>query len=336
MIAALLNERNELTVQYTRQRILAEADNYRFLSSETDNVIACIEIKNMPWYQMEVSHLSVAEAHEGRGHAKSLLCEAEHVARAQNARILQCTIREDNTRSRKLFEGFGFQCVGRFFNERSGNNVGVFQKILVPARSKREPVTIGKVVRGLLSPTRALFEFLKGRMSDRGTWFVLTWNWSFVLLAFATCIYLYFVPVSMARPSAVMCLYLWLVPFSRCNEVFFAFLDDALDRLRGKAPQTNLTPVDRLKLAMRSYLEIVADFAILYFLLIFDWFSPNLETIVDSLYFSGVTVATVGYGDIKPSHDFSKVFVLYEILVGLVLVVVTFATYLDQVSRRKA
>jgi len=133
-IAALLNARNELTVQYTRKRVLAEAVNYRCVLSDAGEVIACVEIKKIQWYQCEVLHLTVSGAHERKGHGKALLCEAERVARSQNARVLQCTIRDDNIGSRKLFEGFGFQRVSAFLNEHSGNNVGVYQKVLAPAR----------------------------------------------------------------------------------------------------------------------------------------------------------------------------------------------------------
>jgi ribosomal protein S18 acetylase RimI-like enzyme len=134
MIATLLNERNALTVKYCTQRVLAEADNYRCVLSGTGDVIACVEIKTVQWYQCEVLHLTVAKDHERKGHAKALLCEAERVARSRNARILQCTIRDDNVGSRALFEGAGFQRVTAFFNEKSGNNIGVFEKVLVPAR----------------------------------------------------------------------------------------------------------------------------------------------------------------------------------------------------------
>jgi len=133
-IAVLLNARNELTVPYARQRVLDDADNYRCILSDAGEVIACVEIKKVQWYQCEVLHLTVSKAHERTGHGKALLCEAERVARAKNARVLQCTIRDDNIGSRRLFEGFGFQRVSAFFNEHSGNNVGVYQKVLVPAR----------------------------------------------------------------------------------------------------------------------------------------------------------------------------------------------------------
>jgi len=133
-IAALLNERNQLTVQYTRARVHSEAGKYLYRLSEAGDLIACVEVKKVQWYQAEVLHLTVAAAHERKGHAKALLCEAERSARANGARVLQCTIRTDNQASRKLFEGFGFAHVSTFLNQGNGNNVGVFQKVLATAR----------------------------------------------------------------------------------------------------------------------------------------------------------------------------------------------------------
>lgn len=133
-IAALLNERNELTVKYTCRRVLDHAANYLCRHSEANEVFACVEVKSVQWYQTEILHLTVAASQEGKGHAKALLCEAERLARSNGARLLQCTIRQDNIASRKLFEGFGFLHVGTFLNHRSGNNVAVLQKVLSNAR----------------------------------------------------------------------------------------------------------------------------------------------------------------------------------------------------------
>ena len=133
-IAALLNTRNQLTLKYTRQRVQDHSKNYICRFSETNEVVGCVEIKAVQWYQTEVCHLTVAETETKKGHAKALLCEAERIARASGARILQCTIREDNIASRSLFEGFGFSRTSTFNNPSSGNNVGVFQKVLSSAR----------------------------------------------------------------------------------------------------------------------------------------------------------------------------------------------------------
>ena len=133
-IALLLNERNELTVKYTGKRVLEHANNYLCHFSESGAVIACVEVKKVQWYQTEILHLTVAASHLRQGHAKALLCEAERIARANGARLLQCTIRVGNIESQGLFEGFGFVHIGTFLNQGSGNNVGVFQKILSNAR----------------------------------------------------------------------------------------------------------------------------------------------------------------------------------------------------------
>jgi ribosomal protein S18 acetylase RimI-like enzyme len=133
-IAALLNERNQLTVRYTRQRVLENAENYVCRYSEAGEVVACVEVRRVQWYQAEVLHLTVAKSQERKGHAKALLCEAERVGRANGARVLQCTIRQDNTASLQLFEGFGFSHVVTFHNQGSGNNVAVLQKVLANAR----------------------------------------------------------------------------------------------------------------------------------------------------------------------------------------------------------
>jgi ribosomal protein S18 acetylase RimI-like enzyme len=133
-LAALLRACNELTLVYTRERVLQDEQGYLCRCSESGEVIACVEIKRVQWYQWEVRHLTVARAHERQGHARSLLSEAERVAREHGARILQCTIRGGNDRSRGLFEAAGFRLANVFLNETSGNNVGIFQKVLVPAK----------------------------------------------------------------------------------------------------------------------------------------------------------------------------------------------------------
>jgi ribosomal protein S18 acetylase RimI-like enzyme len=133
-IAVLLNDRNQLIVPYTGAHVLKDGRNYLCECSDAGAVVACVELKYVQWYQCEVLHLTVAKGHEGLGHARKLLAEAERVARERGARIIQCTIRDGNDRSRKLFEAAGFRLVGTFFNELSGNNVIILQKVLIPAR----------------------------------------------------------------------------------------------------------------------------------------------------------------------------------------------------------
>jgi voltage-gated potassium channel len=54
---------------------------------------------------------------------------------------------------------------------------------------------------------------------------------------------------------------------------------------------------------------------------------------VDAIYFSGVTLATLGYGDISPVHPFSKLLSVYEVLAGLLIVVISLALYVTAIGR---
>ncbi|MDP2806135.1 MAG: GNAT family N-acetyltransferase [Gallionellaceae bacterium] len=130
-IATLLNERNQLTQKLTRKSVLDHADSYICRFSDANEVVACVQVKSVQWYQTEILHLTVAEFQTRKGYAKWLLCEAERVARTKGARLLQCTIRESNIGSRTLFESFGFLYINTFNNPSSGNNVMIFQKVLL-------------------------------------------------------------------------------------------------------------------------------------------------------------------------------------------------------------
>ena len=133
-IAALLNARNVLTVSYDKHKVLKEDKDYLLRSSPEGKVIACVQLKKVQWYQCEVLHLTVDVEHERQGHAKTLLKDCEVLAHARHARILQCTIRSDNTASKCLFQSFGFVKVSAFLNEVSGNNVEVWQKVLATTK----------------------------------------------------------------------------------------------------------------------------------------------------------------------------------------------------------
>jgi len=39
--------------------------------------------------------------------------------------------------------------------------------------------------------------------------------------------------------------------------------------------------------------------------------------VIDSLYFSVITLTTIGYGDLHPTTDLSKIFTIFYILIGI-------------------
>ena len=53
---------------------------------------------------------------------------------------------------------------------------------------------------------------------------------------------------------------------------------------------------------------------------------------IDSLYFSVVAITTVGFGDLTPSTDASKLFTVFYILAGVSII----ATYLNVRTKRRA
>lgn len=124
--------------------------------------------------------------------------------------------------------------------------------------------------------------------------------------------------------------YIWVLPLSRCNEIFFAFISDALDKfnLCNKSKST-LTYHQRLKLAFLSYLELVINFATIYWVLPASFWKnePPFKNVIDALYFSGVTITTVGYGDYSPINWFPKILTVYEVFCGVILLVVCFTVY---------
>ena len=127
--------------------------------------------------------------------------------------------------------------------------------------------------------------------------------------------------------------------FSRCNEIFFAFIKDAFDKLNPAYRKTNgLHYYQRVQLALRSYTELIIHYGILFYL--FDTFykvyhlstpifNQSIETLFHALYFSLITVVAIGYGEFYPIHDIGRFLVMYEVITGTLLIVVSFTVYVN-------
>lgn len=126
-IAVLLNERNKLVKEYSRDDVLAKEQNYVYLE-EKSTIIACAESKKVQWYQWEICHVSVDKTYEGKGLGSKILKLAEKKAIEGGAKILQCTIRSNNEASLRLFLAKGYTKAASFFYPNSGNWVHVLQK----------------------------------------------------------------------------------------------------------------------------------------------------------------------------------------------------------------
>lgn len=80
-------------------------------------------------------------------------------------------------------------------------------------------------------------------------------------------------------------------------------------------------PKENLTTELRYYNKIVGV-AVLFIAIgtVFYHFVENLKWL-DSLYFTVVTLATVGYGDITPKTDAGKLFTIFYIIIGITIFV---------------
>ena len=190
----------------------------------------------------------------------------------------------------------------------------------------------------LLSPTRLVIDYLKRPGGEHGAAVLLRWNHGFFCFDIAVAIVLGISTTVASKWPIPTCLALILLAlaYSRCNEVTYAFLRDANRELEHEDPTTPLPSGKRIKMAMRSYVGLLINFAVMYYFLPQCLYKPHFENFVDALYFSGVTLATLGYGDIVPVHIASKLLSLYEVLSGMLLVVVAVAVYFSGHVQKKA
>lgn len=106
-------------------------------------------------------------------------------------------------------------------------------------------------------------------------------------------------------------------------------LDVLIYHLRvGFVTQLPQVPLRSAVFGLAGFALVTAGFAALYLSLARNDFKPRSLEPASAVYFSVVTIATVGYGDIHPRHDaaFAQFLVMAEILVGLIYVAVVLAT----------
>lgn len=68
------------------------------------------------------------------------------------------------------------------------------------------------------------------------------------------------------------------------------------------------------------YLALIPAFALIYTLLPNMGFNHEDMGFFEAMYFSTITVTTTGFGDVTPSNTFTRVFVMIEAVLGVVLV----------------
>ena len=110
-------------------KISAEDVEHYLFEEQDDQVIACVRIQRVSWYQWELSHLVTEPEHRGRGLAHRLVRRACQEIRRQGGLVVQCTIRCDGLTSQRVVSRLDFTPGVRFVG-LSGRELQVWQKPL--------------------------------------------------------------------------------------------------------------------------------------------------------------------------------------------------------------
>ena len=81
-----------------------------------------------------------------------------------------------------------------------------------------------------------------------------------------------------------------------------------------------------------NYIEIVFDFSVIYGGL--SLLKEKAHSVIDFIYFSFITSATIGFGDIYPTTTFGKVMVMFQSVIFLVFVVLFLNFFSSRVEAR--
>lgn len=145
--------------------------------------------------------------------------------------------------------------------------------------------------------------------------------------------------ISFTHRQPIFALAIGCYCLSRCNEIFFAFIKDVFDKLSTiRRKKNGLEYFERIQLALTSFVELIINYAILYYVievhgyLFFGdtvFFNKPLGDFFNAIYFSVVTIVSIGYGDFAPTHPLTKCLIMYEIMNGMLLLVVSFTVYVS-------
>lgn len=101
-------------------------------------------------------------------------------------------------------------------------------------------------------------------------------------------------------------------------------------------PNWGLRSINRsLILLVVNYIEMIIGYAILYMgtrSISYTAKSERVTDPIDAIYFSVVTITTLGYGDILPASSLGRVLCIAETLMGMIFVVLVIGTFLTGVS----
>jgi len=187
----------------------------------------------------------------------------------------------------------------------------------------------------MLTPTGLIYRALKHINTSKDS-FRLSWCFDqvFLLISFSLVAFQFVdewrgldeAPIHTYSPIFT---YLSIIQISRCIEIPFGFFSDLIDKvhedLNSQTPGTG----KRMALSILVYFESIMNYALLFHLLSKEqWLNAKGPlSMLDSLYFSVVTISTLGYGDITPAGVISKMVTISEVTTSLVIIAISFTIY---------
>lgn len=126
-ILKCLREYNGLNVsswetKESRHRVVIRDEHFKIVG------YGAVDFLN--WYRAETLHVFVVKEYRRQGIGKLINRILFRIAKRNGRFVLSCTVRKDNKPSIRMVEAVGFIQVGEFRNQRTGNTVLVFHKIL--------------------------------------------------------------------------------------------------------------------------------------------------------------------------------------------------------------
>lgn len=127
--ADLTNLINRFGDLHSEVLISSEAARFYCTTLREGRLVGCIKLQPVNWYQADLSHLVVHPEYRRQNIARILIAKACRRARLADCRIVQSTIRHNNTAASDLFCSSGFMPTVSFTG-LSGQTLAVWSLVL--------------------------------------------------------------------------------------------------------------------------------------------------------------------------------------------------------------
>ena len=191
-----------------------------------------------------------------------------------------------------------------------------------------------------IAPTRAVVDLIRDKFHRlQSAEAISFWNAGFQIVALAYC---FLAPeIGGDRSWTKFAGFCGMASLAVCriNELIYAFYRDAMDRVEGFASRSSLSDGARIRLLFVAYSEVVVQFAIVHYCaqgISHGKAYHQIGSIMDALYFSGVTITTTGFGDVYPQSSGARALTVFEAITGLLFVALTLAVYLSAKPKTKS